>query len=108
MRKRSILNGVVIVAVLVVVALFEPNGIDRGFARGEPFFEKRPASTWAKRLHDEDPKAKEDARRSLKNGGPAAVTVLAAIVRAPAGDWESGPVRVLAADLLAESGPNAA
>jgi HEAT repeat protein len=108
MRKRSILIGVVIVVVLVVVALYEPTGIVRGFARGEPFFENRPASTWAKRLHDENPKAKEDARRSLKNGGPAAVIVLAAIVQAPAGEWESGPVRVLAADLLAEAGPNAA
>jgi HEAT repeat protein len=108
MRKRSILIAVVIVGVLVLVALFEPTGVVRGFARGEPFLEGRPASTWAKRLHDENPKSKEEAQRSLKNGGAPAVAVLAAIVQAPAGDWGSGPVRILAADLLAESGPAAA
>src|SRR5262245_9476054 len=107
MRKRSILIGILVLAVLALVALFEPTGVVRGFARGEPFFEGRPASTWAKRLHDENPKVKEDSQRALKNAGPAAVPVLAAIVSAPAGDWNAGPVRILAADILAGHGPAA-
>jgi HEAT repeat protein len=107
MRKRSILIGILVLAVLALVALFEPTGVVRGFARGEPFFEGRPASTWAKRLHDENPKVKEDSQRSLKSAGPAAVPVLAAIVAAPADDWSAGPVRILAADILAGLGPAA-
>jgi HEAT repeat protein len=90
-----------------VGAFFEPTGIVRGFVRGEPFFEGRPASTWANRLGDANPRVKEDAHRSLKNGGEKAVPVLVAIIRAPGSDWASVPARVMAIDILAEIGPAA-
>jgi outer membrane protein assembly factor BamB/HEAT repeat protein len=108
MRKRFLLISVVVVGALILVALFEPTGVIRGYARGEPFFEGRPASTWGKRLVDENPKSKEEARRSLRNGGKEATPILAAIVESRSSDWGTIPVRVTAIDLLGDLGPAAA
>jgi HEAT repeat protein len=107
MKRKGILAAVIVVAIAVVAALFEPTGVVRGFVRGEPFYEGRPASTWALRLNDANPRVKEDAQRSLKTGGAASVPVLAAIAKAPNSDWASVPVRVMAIDILANIGPAA-
>jgi HEAT repeat protein len=107
MNRKYLVVGAIVLAVLAVAAFFEPTGVVRGFVRGEPFFDSRPASTWARRLGDSNAKVKEDTQRTLKNGGANAAPVLAAIVHAPSSDWASIPVRVMAIDILAEIGPSA-
>src|SRR5438876_5804338 len=104
MRRRWVLIVTALVIVAAAVVLLEPTGVPRGFLRGEPFFEGRPASTWGQRLRDENPKVQADARRSLRIGGSAAVPVLAALVSARDQDWELAHVRIVAVDLLGDMG----
>lgn len=108
MKRKTVLVGIAVLALLAVAAVFEPTGVVRGFFRSEPFFESRPASTWAHRLDDANPRVKEDAYRSLKNGGANAVPVLVSIAREQSGAWASLPVRLMAIDLLKDMGPGAA
>jgi hypothetical protein len=66
MRKRStwlILLAIIGAAILVI--LLEPTGVVRGYVRGEPFFDGRPASTWVNRLRSGNPKVESEARRTL-------------------------------------------
>jgi HEAT repeat protein len=104
-RRRLIVGGVLVMAAVLAV-LFEPTGVVRGYLCGEPFFDGRPADTWARRLRDASPHTQEDARKALVAGGPAAVPVLLDLLRQPGG-WEAAEVRWTAAELLGEIGPAA-
>jgi HEAT repeat protein len=107
MRKRS--TWLIVLAILVavtLVVLLEPTGVVRGYVRGESFFDGRPASTWVNRLRSGNPKVETEARRSLREGGAAAIPVLTEFIHWP-GSWDIGEVRILGVDLLAELGHSA-
>jgi HEAT repeat protein len=107
MRRRLLLFGLTLLVLGGIAAWFEPTGAVRGYVYGEPFYQGRPASTWAKRLSDSDPKVPVEAREQLKEGGADPVAVLTAIARTPADGWHTTVARVTAVDLLGELGPAA-
>jgi HEAT repeat protein len=107
MRRRLLLTFLTLLVLGGIAAWFEPTGVVRGYVNGEPFYHGRPASTWAKRLSDSNPKVPVEAREQLKEGGADTVAVLTAIARAPADGWHSAIARVTAVDLLSELGPAA-
>ncbi len=106
MTTRWLIVGVILAAAAVLAVLFEPTGAVRGYLRGEPFFNGRPASTWGWRLRDANPHTQEEARQALAGGGPTAVPVLIHLVRQKGG-WEAAELRWTAAELLGEIGPEA-
>src|SRR5437763_228822 len=102
MTKRRWLG--VLVALLVVLAFvvaFDPAGIAIGVLRREPFFDGRPANWWGRALRDADPGRQQNIRRRLKDGGAAAIPVLANLLCAGVpGDWVAATERWTAAELL--------
>ena len=94
--KRWAIAGVVLVALFGAVYCFDPTGVVPGTLRGEPFFEGRPASFWARAIASDDPRTQLQAHDRLK-GNAAAVPVLTRLLD-PA---HAGPeVRWRAADYL--------
>lgn len=94
--KRWAIAGVVLAALFGAVYCFDPTGVVPGMLCGEPFFEGRPASFWARALNSSDPQTQSRAGDRLRDQG-GAVPVLAELLR----PGRAGPeVRWQAADLL--------
>src|SRR5262245_58385009 len=106
MKRWLLLGSGVVVAVAAVVVLWEPTGVVRGWLAGDSFFQGRPTRYWKKAL--QDPVGGAQARKTLKEGGLEAVPVLTEVLREEGGDdWSAVPVRVTAARLLGDVGPQA-
>jgi HEAT repeat protein len=91
--------------VIVLVAggaWFEPTRSVRGLLRGEPFYQRRPASWWREKLASQDPTDQAEYPRRLREGGVEAVPVLSELLEAAIPE-----VRWQAADILGKTGSRA-
>ncbi|MGH7223640.1 MAG: HEAT repeat domain-containing protein, partial [Gemmataceae bacterium] len=97
MKKRLLIGLAVLLLLAGVAVWLEPTGVVLGWLHGEAFYRNRPTRYWETALTDADPKRQVDAHQQLKDGGRAAVPVLAQLLR-------SGRVeaRWRAADLLGQ------
>ena len=102
MKKRLLIGLAGLLVLAGVVVWLEPTGVVLGWLHGEAFYRNRPTRYWDKALTDTDPKRQVDTRQQLKDGGGAAVPVLAQLL-------QSGKVeaRWRAADLLGQMGADA-
>ncbi len=103
-RKRWLVLGIVLLAVLAGGIFADPTCTALGLLRREPFYRGRPTTYWARALHD--PAGQAEAARALKDGGAAAAPVLTDLLQGRGG-WGSTEVRCRAAELLAEAAPDA-
>ena len=100
MKRHWWIPGLVL---LLAAAWFEPTLTVRGFLRGEPFFQGRSASFWARQLlNEDDPAISEKARQSLTNEDGSTQSLLCELVGRKAAPAE---LRWTAAEMLGKSGP---
>jgi HEAT repeat protein len=89
----------------VVAAWLEPGGRLPGWMRGEPFYEGRPASWWARQVRDDDPSTQDRALQRLRGGKEEALPVVLVMLReTPGTGWDTSASRWRAAELLGEVG----
>jgi hypothetical protein len=103
MRKLAPPAVLIVLALIAAGAWFEPTHIVRGWLRGEPTYQSRPAAWWRERLVSQEPADQAEYPRRLQAGGADAVPVLTDLLRAPEAE-----VRWRAADILGKIGPAAA
>ena len=106
MRKCLIFGGVAL-AVLALVAWFEPTRVIMGTLRCESFSAGRPTSFWKLALVSDDPATKENAYKTLKDGAADSVGVLVALLGEPDGSPAAAELRWTAAEILGKIGPPA-
>jgi HEAT repeat protein len=102
MRKGVLIGLVALLLILAGTVWLEPTGVVRGWLKGEAFYRNRPTSYWGKALTTPDPKTEVEANQALKEGGQAAVPVLAELLHS-----DMVTARWKAADLLRQLGPEA-
>lgn len=96
-KSRRPLNWILFVlALLILVGMFEPSGRLRGWLSGEAFFDGRPSHVWRRQLLLKAPERREAALAKLRDGGADSVQVLRELL-AKSGEPE---VRWTAAELL--------
>jgi HEAT repeat protein len=103
MKKRWLLLIPVVLIAIAVGAWVEPTHSVRGWVRGEPFYQGRPASYWEEGLIDPEPKEQMRIPQELESGKAAAVPVLVYLLGS-----RHEPVRTSAAGILTKLGPPAA
>src|SRR5262245_50809448 len=82
-------------AIVAVGAWFEPTRSVRGWVRGEPFFQDRPASYWEESLTSSDPKEQARAPQALEAGKTNAVPVLVHMLGSPRETVRAGAAGIL-------------
>jgi HEAT repeat protein len=108
-KNRLGLVLIVVVALLAVLAWFEPSRVVRGWLAREAFFQGRPSSYWSQAVRNDDPQARLQTLSALKKGGDKAIPVLVELLgeTTPPAD-EAVEVRWTAGDLLGQLGRNGA
>jgi HEAT repeat protein len=102
--KRGLIVALVVLPVLLAVGVWlEPTGVVLGWMRGELFYHDRPTRYWRQALTSSDPALQARTHQELKEGGRAAVAVLADVLRTS----DNAEARWKAADLLGQLGPAA-
>jgi HEAT repeat protein len=100
--KRGLILVLGVVLVLLALGVWlEPTGVVLGWMSGETFFRDRPTRYWRKVLTSSDPAVQARTHQELKEGGRAAVPVLADVLRTS----DNAEARWKAADLLGRLGP---
>ena len=109
LKTRLWLVLVSLVALLAMLAWFEPTRIVRGWLAREAFYQGRPTSYWNKALRNEDPQARQNTLTELKKGGAEATPVLIELlVETTPPAEEAIEVRWTAGDLLGQQGKEGA
>lgn len=100
MKKGLIVVLGVVLVLLAVGVWLEPTGVVLGWMHGETFYRDRPTRYWRKALTSSDPVVQARTHQELKEGGRAAVPVLAEVLRTS----ENPEARWKVADLLGRLG----
>src|SRR5262249_49335035 len=108
MRKRWLIGTGILVTVVVGALYLDPHCILQGLLKRDSFFQGKPTPYWRKALRDPAPRTHLEALNQLKEGGPAALPVLVALLQEDSSDWQAAKVRWLAAEILGQVGPEAA
>src|SRR6516225_5478682 len=100
--KQYWLIGLVLLVLAVLGAMYlDPNSRLLGLLAHESFYEGRPTRSWRQGLRDTSQTVQQETAEKLKQGGAAAVPVLAELVRGDgSADWNAQDVRVRAASIL--------
>lgn len=105
--RKLLIFGAVVLAVLVVVAWFEPTRVVVGTLSGEKFATGRPTRFWKHALISDDPATREKSYQTLLNGAGDSVGVLVELLRESPSTSSAAEVRWTAAELLGKIGPPA-
>jgi HEAT repeat protein len=106
--KKKLLTGGVLLLIAIAVVLLVPAARYKllGRLRDEQFVDGMPTSYWAHQLHDDEPTARVEALRALRQTAPADPAVaVPALTEALKDDNEM--VRELAVKILGDLGPSA-
>jgi HEAT repeat protein len=108
MKKWSVIV-VMLLLLAGVAAVLEPTGVLRGLLRSERFYQGRPTNYWERVLLDKAPGRSTNAVQQLADGGADAVPVVLEIwQRHRPGDGSDAELRLDAAQILGQIGPDAA
>jgi HEAT repeat protein len=103
MKRRLVIGFGVALMLLAIGVWLEPTGVVLGWMHGEAFYQNRPTRYWGRALASSNARTRAEAHQALKEGGRAAVPLLAEVLQTnknPEARWK-------AADLLRQAGPEA-
>src|SRR5258708_6904578 len=107
MKKLGIIGLALLGLVLLGLVFLDPSSTLLGLLGRESFYQGRPTRYWRQALRDPSPTVQKETHDALKSGGASATPVLAELLREGRGeDWATG-VRLTAATLLRDIGPEA-